>query len=1246
MSAFNLCCINAQPGDQEWLDPGKTGQETAHSNNIAGSSISHIEPTPLFPKTDPGEPLMQIARLSVNHTGNEAYLDVRITLAGKKTRTETLGIVKQGLNKMDILIPDIDEPSRLRVELIGSGGSKVLDSKTVDWQPQKKWKLFFVQYSHHDLGFLTYYQLIRRNVREKGLESALELCRLTDEWDEEDRFRWTVETSELFPGFLDVYNDHEVDELVSRIHEGRIDPAAFHNTSSTDFLDFETMARLFYTPNRYTRDLLGIGRSNTGMMSDAVAITWPFTTYAKEADLPYIWHGPNWDATCLIPARDEPVFYWQPPDGDDRKPLVRSFFYWKDNIRPKLADTVYAEMVKESLCEIIQRYGEQENWLYDALLVQEAEDFSTPDIKYSEQLRDWNERYSHPIMINATMSMFMEYMDSHSREHSLKVKTFHKDAPNAWADQEVSDAKLLARARQLGSVLPTAEKFSAISMALSGNGYPWTDLWQAYDRLLMYHEHTNGALGGKDACYYETEKVMHRTLVREGQEFADSALEQAMNGIEKLIPTKGDADVRTLAVFNPLCHNRSDIVHINTDQFPAHFILIDNTTGNPVATQELTSGETVFFAENVPSLGYKTYTVRAMPGSTDSPENTSEVLALDEILENIYYKISFDNETGGITSIIDKELNRELVDSNSRWKFNEYLYEKGIDRERVVWQNDKSATLKGSSGAVQGSMIAEIEASGVESIRQEVILYANIKRIDIINSMDKSSSGFRLDQYISGWDYAPMNQENREAVFYAFPIWVEDFKIQHQLTGAVIEPIIQQFEGSSTSYYTIRHFTDLSNENYGITIASVDAPLVEYGRPRHAPWYDAHRLRNDGANFESVLKQPENSHVYFYMMNNFFSTNVCIDQPGPKTFRWSIRSHLRGWKESRAYEFGRDASIPLISRMLDRGQQGSLPDKSFSFVRIDKPNILCSTIKKAEVNGEGFILRFNELAGEETTVTVSLDFLDKITGAIETNLVEDDRPGSILISDKRNITFDLRPNGVKTIRVLAETGGAPPRPENLMASPTGDMEVELQWEMDPGIKNSISHYDIYRMPQADVKPGLRYFAGSSTDNRFTDRPKLNFGGWLNNRIRPESTYYYTVRAVDRLNNVGAAADRVKTSTLNQDQMNLVPLQVKGLYIVQVSPSSPDNYINLWFYTNCEPDIHSYEIHRSTQMGFDPGISTRIATLGLDEENRLLNRQMYADRGVKRQTTYYYRICAIDNAGQKGMFSAEAEIMTQ
>ena len=111
-------------------------------------------------------------------------------------------------------------------------------------------------------------------------------------------------------------------------------------------------------------------------------------------------------------------------------------------------------------------------------------------------------------------------------------------------------------------------------------------------------------------------------------------------------------------------------------------------------------------------------------------------------------------------------------------------------------------------------------------MEQTVMLYNDLKRIDFVLDMVKSPSGR---------NYQSINLENKEAAYVALPFSIPDFQIHHELPGAVIEPIRQQFVGSGTAYYAVRHFTDISNARYGVTVSSPDVSLIEYGQPRSHP---------------------------------------------------------------------------------------------------------------------------------------------------------------------------------------------------------------------------------------------------------------------------------------------------------------------------------------------------------------------------------------------------------------------------
>ncbi len=395
---------------------------------------------------------------------------------------------------------------------------------------------------------------------------------------------------------------------------------------------------------------------------------------------------------------------------------------------------------------------------------------------------------------------------------------------------------------------------------------------------------------------------------------------------------------------------RTEVVRIEAGILQGGETVVDMATGKPAAWQPFDGGTACFIAADVPSLGYKTYEIRLGSSVGQTPVNAPQPAGL----ENRFYRVAFDPDSGAITSLFDKELNVELVDRSSPYKFNEYLYERleTNDQAQVTssWHRVKSAQLSVSRGALAQRMTVTALAPGAEKIVQSVTLFDDVKRIDFAMSLNKSPSGRTLQDYRVG------NVAGKEAVYLALPFAIPDFSIHHELPGAVVEPFRQQFKGTCAAHYTVRHFTDLSNERFGVTLAPVEPALVEYGRPRSSCWKSA-------TDFDQELKYPNNSSVFLYMLNNMFITNVRVDQRGPLSFSWSLRSHAGDWKSGKADEFGWDTHNPLIARLVKGPQTGALLAGAHSFLSVDQPNVVCTTLKSAEINGNGFILRFVETQG-------------------------------------------------------------------------------------------------------------------------------------------------------------------------------------------------------------------------------------------------------------------------------------------
>jgi hypothetical protein len=893
----------------------------------------------------------------------------------------------------------------------------------------------------------------------------------------------------------------------------------------------------------------------------------------------------------------------------------------------------------------IQKLGA--GWPYDSLLLQEGTDFQLVTLDTAKRIRAWNAAWAYPRLTCATMDMFFDAIAGQADPQ--QIKTFARDSNNQWADQDANDAWSLGRARRAGELIPTAEKFSTIATTLAGRGYPWTDIYQAYHRLLAYHEHTNAidfiAPNLERMRQYETELEENREMVAEASSFATHVLDDALDKLSGLITR--DADL-TLIVFNPLTRPRTDVVRIEHTHITGGNRVIDVATGQEVPCQRMPDGTVTFLAADVPSLGYRTFAVSAEGGRddvrADADSNTQ--------LENTHYRVTFDAPTGAITSILDKDLQVELVDQNAPYRFNEYLYERFESHDwnvPPVWHRPTAAQLRVHRGPVADVMTITARATGTERLQQTIILYkdARLKRIDFALHLDKSPSGRR--------DTIPSSDPfGKESVYVALPLAVPEHQFRHELPGCVAEPVADVFAGACTAYYAVRHFADVSNRRFGVTVSAPDSSLIEYDHPRSCP------IRAGGeAQFEQTRTPPATSRMYLYLMNNMFDVNVRWDQPGPVQFHYSLRSHVGDWQEGRADEFGWDVMNPLLARIVSGKQSGQLPPGAHSFVGIDTANVVCTTIKPAEANGAGLILRLVETQGLATTARVSLPFLPPIAAATETNLVEDDRPHLLAVSEDNAVTVPLRPFGVVTIRV---TCAQPPASvSGVRATAQSDMEVALAWLAAPAGPGAVSHYRVYRGAQPDFQPSPLNLVQRSPDISCVDRPQLHYGGWINNRLEPATTYYYRVSAVDCWNNESVASPPVAVTTLSSTDKNMMPLRVEGLRAILVSPLSRFNVVNLMWRTNCESDVLKYEIHRSLIPGFQPDESTCVAEVDADAplagstayghvpiEYRMgdYDHMMFLDETVVATTTYHYRVCAVDTAGQRGAFSQEVTVTTQ
>lgn len=1170
--------------------------------------VISVEATPFFPKVEKGNALKQIAHMYVE-SAKEMPVKVRISVDGHATYTQDF-LLEKGLDTLEISVLDIKKPTKIKFELLNTS-QKALAEKEMTWQPQKKWKVYYSAISHQDMGFITYYQNLRRANREGGIDIALDFCKETDSWEEDAKFRWNVETSEPILRWMSKQTPERIAEFKRRIKEGRIEIAAIHNTISSQMAGYEVFARSFYTPNRYIIDKLDVEPAKVAIINDVTGITRSWPLYSKEAQIPYLMHGSNYP-NCLNDLFDLPVFYWKSPDGDtENKTLCRTDMYYSPN--------KVKGWNREGVSYLINRHVDL-NWEYDCILAYDSHDFADPTLGNAKNIREWNSKYEYPKFRCSVISSFFD--DVAQQLVPENVHETVKDAPDSWDDQDATDADLLGKARRLNYEIPTAEKFASIAMALSG-GYPEKDIFQAYNRTVMYHEHTNGSMDGGNHKYYETERVMHQKLIDEAIEYNKKALDNSLEKIGQQIKTKSNS----MVIYNPLNWERNEMVYFAPDKIPFEdFVVVDTETGKTVDVQKLTNGKLAFFAEGIPALGYKTYGIK----KARKASVLASMACADEYLENDYYKLKIDKDKNIIAELIDKQLDENIVDKSSEYALGEYIHYDDYSKE---WKKTEFTNIE----CFKGSLLDEIHISQkaylTSKVELVIYLHHKTKKIDFSLEVDKLSNGEELK---GGW-----NRNMKEASFCAIPVNVPNFQHHHELAGAVTQPGNKelQFEASESAYYAIQHFADASNDEFGVTLSTIESALIEYGFPRPAYWDAGARKPKE------EIEKPKNSNMFLYLMNNFFCTNIRVDQPGVKNFNFSINSHAGNWQKGKAYRFAWETSHPIITQYLNKNKSGVLARKH-SFLTVDKDNVICSTLKKAEANGNGYILRFFELEGKTSNVKMKLDLNKKISKVYAVSLIENDLE-ELTVNANNEVEFEINGHGIKTIRVLSKPA-LTASIQNLNAEAISNAEIKLNWMLDNA--GDVSHYNVYRSHESTCEANALNFVGTSEGSSYLDKTELEYGGWGHNRLDENTQYYYRVVAVDKFNNPGKVSEVIACKTLPTSVSDAAPNKVLGVYTVHVSPLAPENYINVWFYTNFEKDVDKYEIHRGETADFVPNTQSLIHTLVPSADsmhfsriysNSELNRQMYEDKTAKVNTAYYYKVCAVDNNDQKGEYSDPA-----
>ncbi|MCY7347225.1 MAG: hypothetical protein LH614_13510 [Pyrinomonadaceae bacterium] len=264
---------------------------------------------------------------------------------------------------------------------------------------------------------------------------------------------------------------------------------------------------------------------------------------------------------------------------------------------------------------------------------------------------------------------------------------FHVGVMMARSDLKVAH-------RHTENMTLTAEKFGAIAY-LRGAKYPDLALDKAW-RQIFFGSHHDAITGTpSDSALLD---LVHG--YREAFELSKGALGDSLKFIAKQIDTKSKVQspkskVVPIIVFNPMNWTRTDFVQIrlkgvNVNRFEGDLF---DTNGKEVKfdyiqnLQEVSESEIRFVADGVSSLGYKTFYYVQKPKELEILKDEYVTHGFGNVTENEFYRITVDENRGGaISSIFDKQANREIINTKKGNLANEVVaLKEELTRKNVVY---------------------------------------------------------------------------------------------------------------------------------------------------------------------------------------------------------------------------------------------------------------------------------------------------------------------------------------------------------------------------------------------------------------------------------------------------------------------------------------------------------------------------------------------------------------------------------
>ncbi|MBK7171659.1 MAG: alpha-mannosidase [Bacteroidales bacterium] len=820
------------------------------------------------------------------------------------------------------------------------------------------------------------------------LRDTMLLTPLFDKAQTDPEYRFDIEDALMLKEYITRHPERK-SLVASLLKSGNLSCGSSYTQPYEEILSGEALSRQFYFGARWLKKEFGY-TANTYWNQDVPGRTLQMPQILQKS-------GTNFLALSRM---EKGIFKWYSPDGSfvttysaghygtDFTPLQRNFYEAAEYIaKNSMSWKGYYEPNADN--PVIPLFSDWD---------------MSPAKDYSHLIRDWNQiteiqdekgNYIPIELPKIKLALTPDFINEFSNNASI-IPKHQGERPAVWLYiHGPTHQKAIKASREADILLTAAEKFATANAWTnqSFRNYPVDKLNEAWESRI-YPDHGWGGKHGDITDALFQEKYYH------ARNLAEEILFSNLKDIASRIVLKRNSMI-PLVVFNSVSWERSDPVFVPVSLDPAYAwqLEVQDASGNIKPCQlsdikqysdgSIRSAKLCFVAEKVPSIGYKTYYLRASDkkSSIDQNKHTGT-------FENEFYSVKL--TAGGIASLYDKVLKQEILDTTT-FKGAEVftLHSEGTgagefaDIQQVDMQGlDKASNYPSQWVCMEnGDVYTEFRLrQPIQNamIEQSLRFYHQIKRIDINLSL-----------------------LNYEGILYreyriAFPLKMQENQLSYEVPFGVLNVGLDEFDGAAGERYTtkcseihprgIGNWISASNSQWGASLSSSVA-VVDYIDPSNP---DSKKLILQPILLSSRRSCHEEGNEYL--------------QTGDHHFSFSLFTHAPGWINGFRNAQQANENLYVVTDP-NSFSMASLPEE-LSFFSTQSPDLILSTVKQQE-DGKGTTFRVYNISPEPTELNFK-GFLP-LKKAHHANLLE--FPAKELLPKEGSVIFPIGAYGIETFIV-------------------------------------------------------------------------------------------------------------------------------------------------------------------------------------------------------------------------------------